>query len=383
MNKIIKRIFTLILASGALWSVTAANELTLDVVVLNADKLQTLFVSDLDLQQAGSAEELFILKLTKNTSQEFPAVYLNLRVTKDDETLLATRSDPFTVPADPAGTSYRTNNIELFNNDFYLTPGNDATLIRLREPSLSSDIEDLQQEVLTTGKAPVGVYKLIVDIVNLSDGSRLAPEVVVPFLTATNPSYVRLVAPGAPVGRMAAPEIYTQFPMFQWNGNGDEYEVLVFERKSQQQSLDDIVNQQPNWRSEPISDGFSAIYPQGGAGVLPLEYDKTYYWMVRMIVHTSSGDEYINSELWEFSLKNPAEGNNAQEELSKENVIRFLRDLLGDRAQEIQRNLKGYHTTAIRVNGREVSIQELYRLINEYRNRSVEVFDVIMPTATE
>ncbi len=383
MNKIFKIFLTPLLVSVAVTTVMAqAQPLTLDLQVLNADKMQTLFVSDLDLQQAGSAEELFVMTLTKNTAEAFPQVHLVLRITKDGQELVSALSNSFRIPA--SFIQKTVNNIDLFNNDFYLEPGNDSTLIRLREPSLSDEITDLQQEVLTTGKAPVGIYELIVDIYDDSpEGAGRVAHQVVPFLNATNPSYVRLVAPGAPVGRMAAPAIYTQFPVFQWNGNGDEYEVLVFERKSLQQSLDDIVNQAPNWHSQPLTDNYSVIYPQGGAGVLPLEFDKTYYWMVRMIIHTSSGDQHINSELWEFTLKNPAEGGNAQGELSKENVIKFLRDLLGERAAGLEQNLNGYHTTVIRVNGLEISIQELYRLINEYRNHSVKVLDVIMPTATE
>ncbi|HHJ53205.1 MAG TPA: hypothetical protein ENJ89_08440 [Caldithrix abyssi] len=358
----------------------AQNALTLQLEVFNADQLQMLFLSDLDLAQAGSAADLFKLTIIKNTPEEYPAAQMNIRVTKDNTLLLEAQSESFRIPADPPGTTYETDNRELINNNFFLHPGDPTTNIRIKESRLSDDVEEIQKEVLSSGKVPIGVYRLIVDIVNLQTSSPIVHEEI-PFLQATNPSFVRLISPGVPFGSPAPSSVYTEYPVFQWNGNGDEYKVFVFEKKSMIQSMDDILNQLPNWESEPISEQ-SVIYPQSG-DVIPLEYGKTYYWMVQMQVHTSAGILKVNSEIWEFKLKNPAESGVAHQEISKMEVIKFLKDVLGSQVDGLEKSLEGYRTAVIRYNGREIEIQDLYRLLQEYQNRKVEVFDLILPSASE
>ncbi len=358
----------------------AQNALTLQLEVFNADQLQMLFLSDLDLAQAGSAADLFKLTIIKNTPEEYPAAQMNIRVTKDNTLLLEAQSESFRIPADPPGTTYETDNRELINNNFFLHPGDPTTNIRINESRLSDDVEEIQKEVLSSGKVPIGVYRLIVDIVNLQTSSPIVHEEI-PFLQATNPSFVRLISPGVPFGSPAPSSVYTEYPVFQWNGNGDEYKVFVFEKKSMIQSMDDILNQLPNWESEPISEQ-SVIYPQSG-DVIPLEYGKTYYWMVQMQVHTSAGILKVNSEIWEFKLKNPAVSGVAHQEISKMEVIKFLKDVLGSQVDGLEKSLEGYRTAVIRYNGREIEIQDLYRLLQEYQNRKVEVFDLILPSASE
>ncbi len=357
-----------------------AQDLTIQLEVYNADQLQMLFLSDLDLVQAGSAENLFKLTIIKNTPEEYPSVQMNLRVTKDDDVLLEARSHPFRIPPDPIGTVYETENADLINNNFFLHPGDPTTQIRIMESQVGENFEDLQREILTSGKVPIGIYRLIVDVFNNQTGTPITHEEI-PFLQATNPSFVRLIAPGAPYGSVAPVQIYTEYPVFQWNGNGDEYKVLVFEKKRMIQSADDILNQLPNWESDPISE-LSVIYPQDGTA-LPLEYGKTYFWLVQMLVHTSAGDLKINSEIWEFSLQNPAEGARAHQEISKEELLEFLKNILGSQVEDLDKRLEGYTTSMIRYNGREIEIQELYQILNEYRNRNIEIIDLILPPESE
>jgi len=137
------------------------------------------------------------------------------------------------------------------------------------------------------------------------------------------------------------------------------------------------VRSRENWKSE-LSPVQSVIYPQGGKAI-PLETGKTYYWMVRMFVSTSSGKEAINSEIWQFYLANPASQANGQGIISKNDMLAFLRDLLGDKADEIAESLDDYQVSGIKVNGTEITIQELYNLINTYRSQKVEVMDLILP----
>jgi len=153
--------------------------------------------------------------------------------------------------------------------------------------------------------------------------------------------------------------------------------------------LDNILNMTPNWKSESNPGeritGYSIQYPQAGDDgeiVIPLEFGKTYYWMVRMFVHTSAGEEIINSEIWEFQLVDPANLGNKQGEITRNMLIEFLRDLIGDKADELAKQLGDYNVKTINVNGQDISIEDLYLLINEYRLKDVEVVDLILPTGS-
>ncbi len=358
---------------------TFAQDLTLNLQVLDEEKLQVLFISDLDLQQLGTAEELFSLQIIKNTNRGFPRCHLLLQVWKDQDLLAYSESDSFAIPADPAGTVYETNNVELVNNSFYLHPGDPSTRIHMKESKLGDEIEGLQEKVLSSGKAPFGVYKLSATLFNDVDGSTVDFREVT-FLAATNPSYIQLVSPGGNAGSGLAHPVYTEFPIFQWNGNGEEYQVVVFEKKPMLQSLDDVLGSVPNWESEHLS-GLSAMYPQG-SGAIPLEFGKTYYWMVRMFVHTSSGIERINSEVWEFKLSDPANQGLSQNALSKQDLLSFLQDLLGEKAKVIKDRLTGFDIRSIMLNGQRIDIQELYQKIRDYRDRKVEVYDVVLPSSS-
>ncbi|MEJ2052405.1 MAG: hypothetical protein P8X42_00680, partial [Calditrichaceae bacterium] len=60
----------------------------------------------------------------------------------------------------------------------------------------------------------------------------------------------------------------------------------------------------------------------------------------------------------------------------------FLRDMIGDQADEIAKQLADYDVKSIQVNGQEITIEDLYQLINEYRLKQVEVVDLIPPTGS-
>ena len=185
-----------------------------------------------------------------------------------------------------------------------------------------------------------------------------------------NPAFIRLSDDEPQI-------IYNEFPVFQWTGNGDEYQVVVFEKRSRFQTIDDIVRSRENWKSD-LSPVESVIYPQGGKAI-PLETGKTYFWMVRMLINTSSGKEAVNSEIWQFHLANPSNQLYGQGLISKNDMLAFLRDLLGDKADEIAASLDDFQVSTVKVNGAEITIQELYNLINTYRSQKVEVLDLILP----
>ena len=362
-------ILSLLIVTSFSSSLLALGEVSIDLVVYNSERLQMLILSDLDLEKAGSAEELFEIRITKNTADAFERCHLELKISKDGELLLQSTSKNFSIPADPAGTVYSANNIELINSRFQIG----ESTVRMQQGEFIGDVQDIQKEMLASGKVPMGIYKLSATVFNDASGEQIDHREIT-FLQATNPSYVQNVVPGQPISEAIESAVFTEFPVFQWSGNGDDYQVAVFEKKEMMESVDDILNSRPNWESERTS-AFSMQYPQG-SGAVPLEFGKSYYWLVRMFVRTSSGEQMVNSEVWSFVLKDPSELGDDQARISKDEILTFLKEFFGQRGQEIARRLEGYHLNSIRFNGEKTDIQTLYRILNNYRGQSHEIYDL-------
>ncbi len=362
-----------VLFLSQLFSQTAGNDFSIEITILNEEKLQTLYLSDLDLQNFGTAEELFEITVTKNSREAYDNCYFVIKLIRDNELLVTAKSDLFTIPAD--FITKTANNLELSGGGFSF--GEDpSTEVRFNETTINPSAEKLRDEILSSGKAPFGIYKLSVELYQKGAPAALAAQEKI-LLKATNPSYLHLVTPGAPAGSGQSANIYSQFPIFQWNGNGTEYQLMVFEKKEMMQSYDDIINSQPNWVSDRTG-ALSLQYPQSGSAI-PLEFNKTYYWMVRMFIQSSSGEEFIDSEIWEFTLVNPEQGEDLQNQIVQEDILQFLSRLLGPRIEEIKASLEGYQLKRIKYNGEEITINKLYEILNSYRGKSFEIVEFIPP----
>lgn len=351
--------------------------------ILAQEGLNTIYLSDTEIATMFSGEfqkPIFEVQigamgdpLQPNIAYENCEMFLSIK--KDDAILASWYSDPFIIPSQPE--PYILPNEQLINNTFYFDPANSATRVRIHERESTDDLTNLQTEALSSGTLPIGNYTLEIQL-NYAFNSQTYQKLdVFPFLSTTNPSYVQLVSPGNYAGGMDAITIFNEFPVFQFAGNGDEYQVVVFEKKNDFQTVDDVINSRENWQSDPGPE-LSVIYPQGG-NAIPLEYGKTYYWMVRMFIVSTSGTNTINSEVWQFRLGDPANPADQQALISKNDLMAFLKDLLGDQADEIAASLTDYEVATIRVNGTEMTIQELYNLLNTYRNQKIQIEDIVLP----
>lgn len=348
---------------------TISNDFSLELTILNEDKIQTLYLSDLDFQNFGTAEEIFQLTITKLTDQSYPNCFFEIRLFKDNEKLVEAISRPFTIPA--SFKSDVISNLTLASGSYKFGEGDD-TEVHFDQTNIQPEAEDLQKEILASGKAPSGVYLLTIELRQVNQSMPLAKEEKI-LLKATNPSYLNPVSPGAPVGSSQVPAIFSQYPLFQWTGNGTEYQVMVFEKKDMMESFDDIINSQPNWVSERTSQ-FSLQYPQSG-GAIPLEYNKTYYWLVRMYIYTSSGEEFLDSEIWQFKLVNPERSSNLQDQLAQNELWQFLEQLLGSSASEVKENLKDASLKRIFYNGEEITLDQFFNILNSYRGKQFELLE--------
>ncbi len=372
-KKLIYLLITLLGFSFPAAAQNIGNDFSIELMILNEDKIQALYLSDIDFQNFGTAEEIFQLTITKLTDLSYSNCRLEIRLFKDNELLVEAISRPFTIPA--SFQSDVISNLTLASGSYKFGEGED-TEVHFDQTNIKPEAEELQREILASGKAPAGVYLLTVELNQINQSMPLAKEEKI-LLKAINPSYLNLVSPGGPAGSSQVPTIFSQYPLFQWTGNGTEYQVMVFEKKDMMQSFDDIINSQPNWVSERTSQ-LSLQYPQSGDAI-PLEYNKTYYWLVRMYIFTSSGEEFLDSEIWQFKLVNPEKSINLQDQLAQNELWQFLEQLLGPTASEVKNNFKDASLKRIYYNGEEVTLDQFFNLLNSYRGKQFELLEFEAP----
>ncbi len=349
------------------------NDFTIGIDLLSPKKLDALYLADIDLQNFDTADDIFAITVRKNAPGEFKNCYFYFELTRNNEPVVTATSEPFTVPA--AFTEKTFTNRDLSSGfDF-----GQGQIAYFHEVNLSDVSNALRDDILRSGKLPVGVYKILVELRIRSVQQPVVGRGEKILLRATNPGYVQLIAPGVPAGNGMTAQVFTQYPVFQWSGNGTTYRLFVFEKKDMMQTFDDIINSQPNWASERLNK-LSVQYPQSAANAIPLEFGKTYYWMVRMFSETSSGEETQDSEVWEFSLVNPEQSADVQNQIVREDILRFLAEILGPRIDEVRASLEGYRLKRIRVNGQTITLNQLYEILNRYKGQSFKIVDFIPPS---
>lgn len=351
---------------------------TLDIRITDPNP-EVIYVSDLDILKLASANEFFEIAISNFEDQAFNNCELTLSFYKDDKLLAKVKSKRFIIPEQIGRRS--ANNVDLMRDKFYLSDlPNPDHLIEVSESEIITDeIDNLERDLLSSMKLPVGHYVLEGFLIGENVNSQSDD-----YFDIINPSFVELITPGGETGSGFKEEVYTEYPLFQWNGNGNQYQVVVFEKKFALQSLDNILNMTPNWKSDRLED-YNAQYPQVGEEgklVIPLEYGTTYYWLVRMFVNTSAGEEIIDSEIWEFKLVDPVTLGDEQGAIARNILIDFLRDYIGDKADELAKQLGDYDVRSININGQEISLDDLYQIINQYRLKDIEVVDLVLPTGS-
>jgi hypothetical protein len=333
---------------------------------------QVVYYSDFDFLGIGNVgEEFFMIQVVSD--QNYYNSILTARLIQEGEQLAFLRTAPFTLPAG----EWLITNIDLAegNYDFEGT----TEPIRIADSGIEEELEDkIKNNLYSSGQLPTGYYEVKVELT----ASELTTPIQATYLfVITNPYLINLVAPGSQIGYGVVQEIFTEFPVFQWNGSSGDYQVLVFEKKSEFSSLDDILNNFPNWESERLN-SLAVQYPVSGVGsnsVIPLEFGKIYYWLVKSFIQTSSGMNEILSEIWQFSLVDPASMGSNANDLAKENILMFLKQHIGTQeAEEIAKKLAEFNLNSIKVNGQSISVQDLYEIVDQYRGSDLEIQDLIL-----
>ncbi len=182
-------------------------------------------------------------------------------------------------------------------------------------------------------------------------------------IVLTNPTTVELIFPfdGDPS--------VNQFPLFQWQFNGQRSTIAVYEKLPNQTTLEEAASGVPQLTADVTTSSFQ--YPS--AGVRALEPGRTYVWFVEGHVASSDGaDLLIRSSLRSFTVAEPGTP-------SLTSILYELENALGPKYKAVfdQIRSEGLSPTGtIRLNGSPVSPADLVRIVNKFRQNPDNVTGV-------
>lgn len=372
-NKFFILITTLVLSYTPLFS---QDYVRINLQDRGLSQYQQIFIGDFDFLQLGSAEELFAIVLTLSNPTPIIDAQMTIELSRGSELLATIQTGDFIIPSLQQLNNqslWIITNVDLINKDFDFN-GASTSAIRVSESEINDQAEKLRDEIIETSQLPVGIYKLRATL-SYNNAQTVANAETEIIINIRNPFLLNQVAPGTSLNSGFVYELYTQNPIFQWSGNSGQYQVVVFKKSSDFSSPDDILNSQPVWESVNDLNVLFARYPDDGA--IPLEYGSEYAWQVRSFIQTSSGVNIIESELWEFKLLDPSTARTG-EAMAKQELEILLKQLLGDRADAIIREIDQFGLSSIRVNGSLLTVPELYQIMEKYRDQEKEIYDLIL-----
>ena len=242
--------------------------------------------------------------------------------------------------------------IHLSNMDLNLTTdqvfdnqGNPVALhLDITEQLDMEQAEQMFSAIVQTGQLPDGVYTFRV-VATSENGEQIVKEDV---LNISNPASLQLVSPGGILSDTTINEVYTSYPVLQWESDpcnyidpmtgesGCEYFIRVAEFKSQEHSSMDqaieSVTRLPLDQSlgfEPVGFGVTTFqYPTDGGD---LEAGKVYVWQVRKDLTTTSGTEQLLSDIMSFKVKDftsSESDDTGEDDTTPAGIV--LRSLIGD-----------------------------------------------------
>lgn len=360
-------------------SVSGQNTIRVDELV-SPDAIVIFYVGDFDFTNAAANPLIFRyrlsadvypvkMKITFGMTATVPTLGLN------NEEIFFAETDFFEIE-----NQIIISNRELDENTTTIKDieGIDVTFDVIETRVLEGDLlDDLQDVVLKSGKLPAGKYILFFKV------SSNSADVDNPFedkiIEITNPTTLDLVGPG---GFLAdGIEIFTLFPIFQWESQGCEYAIRVSEydpevHTSVEEALNEVSNlpfpDDGSYYAGDDGDGLESTtlqYPLSGAK--QLEYGKTYVWSVKKTCITTAGEEERNSDIFVFKIANiTGEGDDSGGGVTSgvitDPVLAALQSILGDAFESLfafDGELAGYTTVAgVILNGETASADAVSEL---------------------
>jgi hypothetical protein len=211
---------------------------------------------------------------------------------------------------------------------------------------------------LSSTRLPSGIYTLNISVYqNLSGspGPELAHGKIV--FVISNPSTVELLFP--PDGDTGV----GQYPLFQWIYDGPQSRISVYERLSEQGSLEDAASGVAQLVQEVP--GTSFLYPTSGARVL--QPGKSYVWFVEGLVQSAGGTvQTIRSQLRSFTVAIPGTSSTAP----TESILDILERALGPKYKSIFDQIRSGEYSAsgqLTQDGSSITPEQLRSLVNRFQ----------------
>ena len=311
----------------------------------------TYYLSMVDINTGESNMPIFMAELSRESGAadtvgvdiEFEIIIDSDALGVDHETLVKVETTQPIILSAPIHLSNM--DLNLATDQIFDDHGNPVALhLDITEQLDMEQAEQMFSAILQTGQLPDGVYTFRV-VATSEDGQQIVKEDI---LNIANPATLQLVSPGGILADTTLNEVYTSFPVLQWESDpcnytnpitgesGCEFFIRLAEFKSQEHSSMDqaieSVTRLPLDQSlgfEPVGFGVTTFQYPTDAG--DLEPGKVYVWQIRKDMTTTSGTEQLMSDIMSFKVKDftSTESNDpGSEDTSPAGMA--LRTLIGD-----------------------------------------------------
>jgi len=318
----------------------------------------TYYLSVVDINTGESNVPIFIAELNRASGApdtvgvdiEFEIIIDSDALGINNQTLVKVAT---TQPVSLSAPIHLTNmDLNLASDQIFDDAGNPVALhLDIVEKIEMDQAEQMFSAIVQTGRLPDGIYTFRV-MATAEDGQRIIKEDI---LSISNPATLQLISPGGVLADTTLNEVYTSFPVFQWESDpcnyvdpitgesGCELFIRVAEFNPQEHSsIDQAIESvtrlplEQGLGYEPVGFGVSTYqYPATGAG--DLEPGKVYVWQIKKVLITTIGNEEILSEILAFKIKDFTETETTSGEGADTSPAGMaLRSLIGeDQADEI------------------------------------------------
>lgn len=291
------------------------QDVKIDLQLLNPNA-QIFIVGD--FRSSFATTSYFILHLANNGDPEI-RMKLILEVYYNNIRIAWGESSTFMMPGNTTLPPY--SNQQLYQG--VTIPGASPPDDQLKLGDLDTDfsaVENLENQILATGKLPSGVYEFRTIAIDVSQGGgSVEDQIQNHTLTITNPTTLELFFPGRSVAVTDIEEIVTTFPYFQWQSDVNplaaDYNLFVYEKFPEDETVDDVLSHPAmlhlegyglNFFQYPTQTNPMLLSGQAVGPIRLLENGKIYYWLVESVVPTGTGDFVIKSDVFRFKISDLA-----------------------------------------------------------------------------
>ncbi len=384
-----KRIFTglFLLFSLVLFNHPFAqvDQLSIDLHLFNPNA-QVFYVGDLGFTGFGSVPNIFTITLQNNGTQPV-RVQIHFYMRLNQATIADAYSNEFMLP--PGTFSFTSSEL----NTGSVNIG--GTQVEVQNYNISFDqIENLENQILATGRLPAGQYEFFVELIPIDDSGSPLPPIPDPnnndnIMTITNPTTLEPLYPGTRVTQNTLLEVPTPFPYFMWQSDAYLFNLFVFEKYPSDESVQDVLSHEPVLHIEgypnqiyqyPTDPSPQEYFDNNGNRVgqsvviRMLEPGKIYYWYVQAIIFTGSGQQTLDSDVYQFKV-----ADTEQSSINSQMILNYLQQILGRRYEEVMQQLTNFSPTGnILLNGTPVEIDALMNLINKLNQNKATIENVFV-----